>query len=56
MASRPPYGGRGLKLLGLNLGGMALRRPPYGGRGLKLNGVKRYPYTGLVVLHTEDVD
>ena len=34
--SRPPRGGRGLKLIGSCPAVRVLRRPPRGGRGLKL--------------------
>ena len=47
MFSRPPRGGRGLKVLYQNQSGIATRRrPPRGGRGLK-----DCSYTALTVLH-----
>ena len=39
-ASRPPHGGRGLKLVrAINSSTVISRRPPHGGRGLKLRCV-----------------
>ena len=44
--SRPPHGGRGLKLFILIVNGLTLSRPPHGGRGLKFLIVIIYKILG----------
>ena len=56
MDSRPPHGGRGLKLKMLVGLMMKLCRPPHGGRGLKSNMNYAEWEQWKVVLHTGDVD
>ena len=54
---RPPHGGRGLKLKGLQLNAISKSgRPPHGGRGLKFLRANLLPRKYTVALPTEGVD